>query len=106
MDKRKYQAKRLICEYENLDSWEELRFSEMAYRCNDGSIIIEYAGNGLSIYGVKISFRKCISRKGVFSISYSDFKIWKSIRHEDKERLFVDWEEQWNNQLGSDHEQY
>ena len=52
----------------------------MAYRLKDGSIIIEYDGKGHSLYGIRIGFCKCISRKGVYSIDNSDYEMWKRIR--------------------------
>ena len=92
MDKRKYQTKTLIAEYQDYCRCEEFRYKEMAYRLKDGSIIIEYDGKPLSLYGLRIGFRKCIPRKGVFSISESEYSLWKAVRKKDKEGCFLDWE--------------
>ncbi|MVX64821.1 hypothetical protein GKZ28_14070 [Clostridium chromiireducens] len=99
MDKRKYETKTLIAEYYNLSKLEDCRFSENAYELKDGSKIIEYDGNGLSIYGTYIAFGKSIGRKGIYSIKDEDYKIWKAIRKESKDGCFVDWEEEINEQL-------
>jgi hypothetical protein len=96
MDKRKYESKTLIAEYHNLCKLEEYRFSESAYELKDGSKIIEYDGNGLSIYGTCIAFGKHIGRKGVYSISDEDYSPWKEFRKESKNSFFVDWEEERN----------
>lgn len=103
MDKRKYQAKRLICEFQDL-GYEDCRFSEKAYLLKDGSIIIEYDGNPYSIYGVKLDAFTNIARKGVYSISNSDFELWKSIRKQNEYGCFIDWQEQYNEQLIQDYE--
>lgn len=99
MDKRKYETKTLIAEYHNLSKLEDCRFSENAYELKDGSKIIEYNGNGLSIYGTYIAFGKSIGRKGIYSIKDEEYKIWKAIRKESKDGSFVDWEEEINEQL-------
>jgi hypothetical protein len=104
MDKRKYQTKTLICEYEYLSSLEDCKYSEKAYALKDGSKIIEYNGNGLSLYGVTIGFGKHIARKGVYSISDYDFEMWKSIRSDREDSLFIDWEKQYNAQMLEDYE--
>lgn len=99
MDKRKYETKTLIAEYHNLSKLEDCRFSENAYELKDGSKIIEYDGNGLSIYGTYIAFGKNIGRKGVYSIKDEDYKIWKEIRKEDKDGAFADWKQEISEQL-------
>lgn len=99
MDKRKYETKTLIAEYRNLSKLEECRFSENAYELKDGSKIIEYDGAGLSIYGTYIAFGKNIGRKGVYSITDNEYKIWKAIRKENKEGYFIDWGKEANEQL-------
>lgn len=58
MEKRKYESKILIAEYRYLSEHEKFRFSETAYRLKDGSIIIEYNGAPLSLYGLKLSYNK------------------------------------------------
>jgi len=108
MDKRKYQTKTLIAEYEYQSKLEDCRFSEIAYRFKDGSIIIEFDGGGLSIYGLTIAFAKHIRRKGVYSINDEDFKRWKSIRHQrevdDSDSSFIDWEKEFEDLINEDHE--
>jgi hypothetical protein len=104
MDKRKYQTKTLIAEFQDLFEHEEFRFTEMAYRLKDGSIIIEYDGKGHSLYGIRIGFCKCIPRKGVYSIDNSDYEMWKRIRRKEIPGFFVDWEEEIEDQLNEDHE--
>jgi hypothetical protein len=105
MDKRKYQAKILTAEYKSLHSYEDCNFTEMAYKLKDGTRIIEYKGNRLSLYGVMISFRKHISKSGVYSISESDSEMWKNIRGKnEKENFFIDWEKQYGDQLNEDYE--
>ncbi len=99
MDKRKYETKTLIAEYHNLSKLEDCRFSEKAYELKNGSKIIEYDGNGLSIYGTYIAFGKSIGRKGIYSIKDEEYKIWKAIRKENKNGSFVDWEEEINLQF-------
>ena len=99
MDKRKYETKKLIAEYRYLSKLEDCRFSENAYELKDGSKIIEYNGNGLSIYGTYIAFGKSIGRKGIYSIKDEEYKIWKAIRKENKDGSFIDWEEEINEQL-------
>ncbi len=104
MDKRKYQTKTLICEFQDLCEMEDCRFSEKAYRLKDGSKIIEYDGNGLSIYGVTIAFGKHIRRKGVYSINDSNFEMWKYIRSKKRNGFFIDWQKQYEDQLMADYE--
>ncbi|EHI99912.1 hypothetical protein CDLVIII_3347 [Clostridium sp. DL-VIII] len=58
MEKRRYESKTLIAEYRYLSEHEEFRFSEIAYRLKDGSVIIEYDGASLSLYGLKLSYKK------------------------------------------------
>jgi len=104
LDKRKYQTKTLIAQYEYLIELEDFRFSEAAYRLKDGSIIMEYYGACHSLYGSKLSFNKNIARKGICSISKYDFEMWKSIRSQIENSSFVDWETQYEDQLEEDHE--
>lgn len=92
MDKRKYLAKTLIAEYHNNTNAEQFRFTETAYRLKDGSIVIEYDGQGCSIYGIKIGFDKYIARKGIYSIDESDFSMWKRIRASEENGTFIDWD--------------
>ena len=96
MDKRKYESKTLIAEYHSLCKLEDCRFSESVYELKGGSKIIEYDGNGLSIYGTCIAFGKHVGRKGVYSISDNDYALWKELRKESKNSFFVDWEEERN----------
>ena len=94
MDKRKYQSKTLIAQYDysgDIDA--ESRFFELAYQLEDGSKVIEYSGARFSVYGIKISFGKNIGRKGIYSISDKDFRTWKIIRSENKRGYFIDWQE-------------
>jgi len=104
LDKRKYQTKTLIAQYEYLTELEDFRFSEIAYKLKDGSIIVEYDGACHSLYGLKLSFNKNIARKGIYSISKYDFEMWKSIRSQIEKSSFVDWEKQYEDQLEEDHE--
>lgn len=104
MDKRKYQTKTLIAEYHYLIELEDFRFSEIAYRLKDGSIIIEYEGACHSLYGLKLSFSKCIARKGIYSINDNDFGLWKLIRSQIDGSSFIDWEKEMNEQFEDEHE--
>ncbi|WP_035301669.1 hypothetical protein [Clostridium sp. DL-VIII] len=104
MDKRKYQTKTLIAQYEYLTELEDFRFSEMSYRLKDGSIIIEYEGACHSLYGLKLSFSKSIVRKGIYSINDYDFRMWKSIRSKIEGSSFIDWEKEMNEQFEDEHE--
>lgn len=107
MDTRKCETKTLIAEYHNLSKLKDCRFSENAYKLKDGSKIIQYDGNGLSIYGTCIAFGRHIGRKGIYSISDKEYEIWKIIRRENKSDYFVDWEEDCNNQVKeTEQEQY
>lgn len=98
MDKRKYESKTLIAEYRYLSESEDFRFSETAYRLKDGSIIIEFDGACLSLYWLKLSFKKNIGRKGVYSIDDKEYKFWKAVRSDIKNGYFVDWEKERTNQ--------
>ena len=104
MDKRKYQTKTLIAEYHDLCRHDDFRFSETAYKLNDGTIIIEYDGKEYSLYGVRIGFAKCIPRKGIFSIDESDFNMWKNIRRDENNGYFIDWEEEIEDLMNDEHE--
>jgi hypothetical protein len=104
MDKRKYQTKILIAEYQYLIKLEDFRFSEYAYRLKDGSIVIEYDGANNSLYGLKLSFSKSIGRKGIYSINNYDYEIWKAVRSERKNSFFVDWEKQQEEQYREEYE--
>jgi hypothetical protein len=96
MDKRKYQTKTLIAEYHYLTELEDFRFSEIAYRLKDGSIVVEYEGACHSLYGLKLSFSRSIARKGIYSINDYDFRMWKSIRSQIESSSFIDWEKEMN----------
>ena len=104
MDKRKYQTKTLIAEYQYLTELEDFRFSESAYRLKDGSIVIEYDGANNSLYGITLSFSKSIGRKGIYSINNYDYEIWKAVRSERERSFFVDWEKQQEEQYIADYE--
>lgn len=98
VDKRKYESKTLIAEYKYLSELEEFRFSENAYRLKDGSIIIEFDGASLSLYGLKLNFKERIGRKGLYSIDDKDYKFWKLLRSDIDNSQFVDWEQEVNDQ--------
>ncbi|MDR3598077.1 hypothetical protein [Clostridium sp.] len=105
MDKRKYESKTLIAEYQYSRESEDFKLIEMAYRLKDGKIIMEYDGGRLSVYGLTIAFNKHIPRKGICSVNEDDFEIWKRIRSKDN-GVFTDWEkekqeqfEEWQNGL-------
>ena len=104
MEKTKYQTKTLIAEFQDLCNHEEFRFTETAYRLKDGSIIMEYDGNRLSLYGVRIGFNKYIPRKGVYSIDKSDYEMWKNIRRKGTPGCFVDWEEEIEDLINDEYE--
>jgi hypothetical protein len=104
MDKRKFQTKTLIAEYQYLTNLEDFKFSEWAYRLKDGSIIIEYDGACNSLYGLKLSFDKSIGRKGIYSIAEDRYNMWKSICVKRSNSFFVDWEKQLEEQYIADHE--
>ncbi|MVX67301.1 hypothetical protein GKZ28_27100 [Clostridium chromiireducens] len=115
MEKRKYESKVLIAEYRYLCEDEKFRFSETAYRLKDGSIIIEYDGAPLSLYGLKLSYKKSRGRKGIFSVTNDDYEFWKSFRSRIEDSSFIDWEaernedlekwqEEYNEQINSEHE--
>ena len=109
MDKRKYQSKTLIAEFSHhreTDEWydKDSRFSEVAYRLKNGSIIIQYEGECFSQYGIAISFNRFIGRKGVVSINNDDYRIWMIVRKNDKYGDFIDWEKQYEDQLNKEYE--
>ena len=104
MDKRKYQTKTLIAQYEYLTELEDFRFSEVAYRLKDGSIVIEYDGACNSLYGVKLDFDKSIGRKGIYSIDKNRYDMWKSICSKRNNSSFIDWEKEYEDQLNEEHE--
>ena len=104
MDKRKFQAKTLIAEYQYLTNLDDFRFSECAYRLKDGSIIIEYDGAPNSLYGLKLDFDKSIGRKGIYSIAEDRYDMWKSICTKRSNSFFVDWEKQQEEQYTADNE--
>jgi len=104
MDKRKFQTKTLIAEYEYLTELKDFRFSESAYRLKDGSVVIEYDGGCHSLYGLKLSFDKSIGRKGIYSISKDSYDMWKSICNQRRESFFIDWEKEYEDQLNEEHE--
>jgi hypothetical protein len=92
MDKRKYQTKTLIAEFQDLCNMEEFRFSEKVYRLKDGNMVMEFNGSPYSLYGVRIGFCKCIPRKGICSIDISDYEMWKRIRKDERHGYLIDWE--------------
>jgi len=104
MDKRKFQTKTLIAEYEYLTELEDFRFSEIAYRLKDGSIIMEYDGAGHSLYGLKLSFSKNVGRKGMYSINNDEFETWKAIRSQREDSSFIDWENEYEDLMNEEHE--
>ena len=105
MDKRKYQSKTLIAQYDYTgDIDEESKFFELAYQLKDGSKIIEFSGARFSIYGIMVSYSKSIGRNGIYSISEKDFRLWKLIRSENKEGYFIDWQEMEDKQFIADYE--
>ncbi|AWK52512.1 hypothetical protein DIC82_16570 [Clostridium beijerinckii] len=106
MEKRKYESKILIAEYRNSNDNEEFKFSETAYRLKDGSIIIEYAGAPLSLYGLKLSYNKNIGRKGIFSVTNDDYEFWKSFRSRIEDASFIDYETERNEALEKVSEEY
>ncbi|MDU7441985.1 MAG: hypothetical protein E7L05_15830, partial [Clostridium sp.] len=106
MEKRKYESKTLIAEYIYLSEHEKFRFSETAYRLKDGSVIIEYNGAPLSLYGLKLSYNKNIGRKGIFSVTNDDYEFWKSFRGRIEGNSFVDYEAERNEALEKAREEY
>lgn len=106
MEKRKYESKILIAEYRYLSENDEFGFSETAYRLKDGSIIIEYDGAPLSLYGLKLSYKKNIGRKGIFSITNDDYEFWKSFRARIENGSFVDYEAERNEDIEKVREEY
>ena len=106
MEKRKYESKTLIAKYSYLSENEEFRFSETAYRLKDGSIIIEYDGAPLSLYGLKLSYKKNIERKGIFSVNNDDYEFWKSFRGRIEGSSFVDYEAERNEDIEKVREEY
>lgn len=104
MDKRKYQTKTLIAEYEYLTKLKDFRFSESAYRLKDGSVVIEYDGECNSLYGLKLSFDKSIGRKGIYSIAEDRYDMWKAICIKRNDSFFIDWEKEYEDQLNEEHE--
>ncbi|EKQ52810.1 MULTISPECIES: hypothetical protein [unclassified Clostridium] len=106
MEKRKYESKILIAEYIYLREDERFRFSETAYRLKDGSIIIEYDGAPLSLYGLKLSYNKNIGRKGIFSVTNDDYEFWKSFRARIDGGSFIDYEAERNEDIEKIREEY
>ena len=106
VEKRKYESKILISEYRYLSENEEFRFSEIAYRLKDGSIIIEYDGAPLSLYGLKLTYKKNIGRKGIFSVTNDDYEFWKYFRARIKNGSFVDYEAERNEDIEKISEEY
>ena len=109
MDKRKYKSKTLIAEFSfqrKIEEWydEDSKFSESIYRLKDGSLILEYDGERFSTYGIAISFNKFIARKGIIKLDSADYRIWRILRNNNKNGVFIDWEDQYNSQLFMDHE--
>ncbi|WP_297418448.1 hypothetical protein [Clostridium sp.] len=106
MEKRKYESKTLIAEYRYLREDERFRFSETAYKLKDGSIIIEYDGAPLSLYGLKLSYNKNIGRKGIFCVTNDDYEFWKSFRGRIDGGSFVDYEAERNEDIEKAMEEY
>ncbi|CUU50908.1 MULTISPECIES: hypothetical protein [Clostridium] len=106
MEKRKYESKTLIAEYRYLSENKEFRFSETAYRLKNGSIIIEYEGAPLSLYGLKLTYKKNIGRKGIFSVTSDDYEFWKSFRGKIEGNSFVDYEAERNEDIEKVRETY
>ncbi|ABR34454.1 hypothetical protein Cbei_2294 [Clostridium beijerinckii NCIMB 8052] len=106
VEKRKYESKTLIAEYRYLSENKEFRFSETAYRLKNGSIIIEYEGAPLSLYGLKLSYNKNIARKGIFSVTSDDYEFWKSFRGKIEGNSFVDYEAERNEDIEKAREEY
>lgn len=106
MEKRKYESKTLIAEYIYLREDERFRFSETAYKLKDGSIIIKYDGAPLSLYGLKLSYKKNIGRKGIFSVTNDDYEFWKSFRGGIEDGSFVDYEAEINDDIEKVREEY
>ena len=106
MEKRKYESKTLIAEYRYLSENKEFRFSETAYRLKNGSIIIEYNGEPLSLYGLKLTYKKNIGRKGIFSVDSDDYEFWKSFRKRIDGSSFVDYESERNEDIEKVRETY
>ncbi|OVE70011.1 hypothetical protein CCS79_03100 [Clostridium diolis] len=106
MEKRKYESKILIAEYRYLSENDNFRFSETAYKLKDGSIIIEYDGAPLSLYGLKLSYNKNIGRKGIFSVTNDDYEFWKSFRARIEDGSFIDYEAERNEALEKAREEY
>ena len=104
MEKRKFQTKTLIAEYQYLTELEDFKFSEFAYRLKDGSIVIEYDGASNSLYGLKLSFDKSIGRKGIYGIQEDRYNIWKGVCNQRSNSFFIDWEKQKEEQYILDHE--
>lgn len=106
MEKKKYESKTLIAEYKYLSSLEDFRFFETAYRLKDGSIIIEYDGAALSLYGLKLSYKKSIGRKGIYSVDNEEYEFWKKLRNNMKDSEFIDWEAERNEEYKKWQEEY
>lgn len=106
MEKRKYESKILIAEYRYLSENKDFRFSETAYKLKDGSIIIEYNGATLSLYGLKLSHNKNIGRKGIFSVTNDDYEFWKPFRGRIEGSSFIDYEAERNEALEKAMEEY
>jgi hypothetical protein len=106
VEKRKYESKTLIAEYRYLSENKEFRFSETAYRLKNGSIVIEYEGSPLSLYGLKLSHNKNIGRKGIFSVTSDDYEFWKSFRGRIDDNSFVDYEAERNEDIEKVREEY
>lgn len=110
MDKRKYQSKKLIAEFEHYrkdDCWfddADSKYIEKVYKLKDDSIIIEFDGGCFSIYGIAITFNKYIGRKGVFEISKADYKNWKKVRANDVHGELMDWENEMDEIIEMDRE--
>lgn len=104
MDKKKYLSKVLIAQYEYLGETEEGSFIELVYRLKNGSIIIEYSGGKHSFYGVMVGFHKYIPRRGIYEITEFEYRVWKLLREDSESSRFINWEEQYSEQLYEDHE--
>ena len=105
MDKRKYQSKRLIAQFDySGDIDKDSRYFELVYQLKDGSKVVEYSGAPFSIYGIMVSYSKGIGRKGLYSISEKDCRLWKLLRSKNEKGYFIDWQEMEDKQYIEDYE--
>ena len=85
MDNLSYVSKKLIAEYrakENTD----FKVVETAYIQDNNKFIIEYDGGKNSLYSVAKTFFESEPRSGSYTLTKSEYDLWKKIRKEcDKE---------------------